>query len=199
MTAGKRRLLRFGALFLPLFVILSWPFGWVGRGYRSLVCGAVNGWVLKSTQTSRVARLVADRRPDAEWHAVYVVWNQVEKSTEEQFDIDIHQLFYLPTAFFAALTVAARFTLKGKPMVAKLLLGIALLQLRGMLPFMAQERAVIGVANHGWFDPALLLIIQIVVKPLGMAYALPLFLWFGFFRRSVLSTSSQPADSTPSR
>jgi hypothetical protein len=76
---------------------------------------------------------------------------------------------------------------------------MALLQLRALLPFLAQERAVIGVAGHGWFDPALLLIIQVLVKPLGMAYALPLFLWFGFFRGSVLSAPSQPADSTPSR
>ena len=199
MTAGKRRLLRFGVPFLLLFLVLSWPFAFVGRGYRSLVCGAINAFVLKSTQTPRVARLVPDGRPDAEWHAIYVVWNQVEKSTEEQFDIDIHQLFYVPTAFFAALTLATRFAWSSKHMVAKLILGLALFQLRAVLPFMAQERAVIGVADRGWFDPALLLVIQIVVKPLGMAYALPLFLWFGFFRRSVLSTSSQPADSTPSR
>jgi hypothetical protein len=199
MTVGSRRRLRFVVLFLPLSLVLSWPFAFVGRNYSSLVCGAINALVLKSTRTPRVARLVPDRRPGAEWHAFYVVWNQVAKATEEQFDIDIHQLFYLPAAFFTALTLAARFAWSSKHVIAKLLLGLALFHLRAMLPFIVQERAVIGVADHGWFDPALLLVIQVVVKPLGMAYALPLLLWFGLFRGSILSTPLPGATSAPSR
>jgi hypothetical protein len=40
---------------------------------------------------------------------------------------------------------------------------------------------------------------MIVVKPLGMAYALPLLLRFGFLRGSVLSAPSLPAGSAPPR
>ena len=191
MTKSKRRIFHFALLFLPLFLLLSWPFSWVGRGYGAFVCGAVNGLVLNSTQTPRVARLVPSGRPNADWHATYVVWNQGTKSVEEQFDIDIHHLFYLPTVFFAALTLAAGKIWGGRHLVAKLLMGAVLFQLRGMLPFIAQERAVIGVADHGLFDPALLLAIQIVVKPLGMAYLLPLLLWFGLFRRSLVQPPNE--------
>ena len=192
-TRGQRGPFRFAMLFLPLFAVLAWPFPSIGRGCRFLVCGAINGMIMNSTRTSRVARLVPDQRSGFEWHCVVAVWNQTTRSVEEQFPVDVHQVFYLPTSVFIALTLAGKYTGGSKRVVLKLLIGMALIQLRSTLPFIARERIVVGIAQDGLFDLLLFLVNRSLVAPLGMAFALPLLLWFGLFRRSLVrGTNERP-------
>ncbi len=198
MTAGRRRRpLCFAVLLIPLLIIFAWPFDLVGRGYRSLVCNAINGSIMNSTLTAKVARLLPDPRPGPDWRAIVAVWNQTTRSIEERFPLDLHQLFYLPAAVFSALTLAGKWTWGGKRVVWKLLIGVALFQLRPIPIFVARERAVVGVFQYdGAFDVFLVLFNRSLVAPLGMAYALPVLLWFGLFRRSIASaarTSTLPS------
>ena len=153
---------------------------------------------MNSTQTPKVARLVPDGRSGREWHAIVAVWNQSTRTVEERFPLDLHQLFYLPAAVFSALTLAGKWTWGGKQTLLKLLIGITLFQLRPISIFIARERAVVGVFQYdGLFDVVLVLVNRSLVAPLGMAYALPLFLWFGLFRRFIVS--SPTISSLPSR
>ena len=124
IAIGERRLLRFAAIFLPLLSILAWPYPFLGRAYRFVVCRAINDMVMNSTDTPRVARLVPDPRTGFEWHGVVAVWDQNANSVQEQFPVDIHQTFYLPTVVFAVLTIAGKFTWGGRQVPLKLLVGI---------------------------------------------------------------------------
>jgi hypothetical protein len=185
MNRDRRKQLRFLILFLCLFALLGWPYARLGRGYRLLVCRAVNALIMNSTQTTSVARLLPDERPGFEWHAVIAVWNQTAKALEAKFPIDLHQPFYLPTAAFVALTLAGQRAWGGKRVLLKLLLGIILFQLRPLPIFLVRERAVVGVFQYdGLFDVLLVILNRSIIAPLGMAFALPLFVWFGLFRRS---------------
>jgi hypothetical protein len=187
---------RFAVLLVPLLVILGWPSALVGRGFRSLVCGAIDSSIMNSTQTPKVARLVPDERLGREWHAIVAVWNQSTRKVEERFPVDLHQLFYMPAAVFTALTLAGKWTWDSRRTPWKLLAGIALFQLRPIPIFVARERAVVGLfQSDGLFDVLLVLFNRAVVAPLGMAYVLPLVLWFGLFRGSIVS--GQKISSSP--
>lgn len=184
IASGGHKPLRFLILAMLLLTVFGWPFARIGSSYVSLVCRAVNGLVMNSTQTPMVARLVPDPRPGFEWSAIIAVWNQTTKSLEAKFPIDIHQLFYLPTVFFTALALSGRWACGNRRIFAKLLLGIALFQLRPIPLFISRERAVVGVfQDNGLFDVLLVIASRSLVAPLSMAFALPLFLWFGLFRR----------------
>jgi hypothetical protein len=182
---SRARLLCFALLFFPLLTLLAWPFSLVGRGYRSLICGAANRLVLSSAHHPYVGRLVPSPRPDQPWHVVAAVWNLTTKSVEAQFDADVHQTFYLPTACFCALTLAGSCTWKGKRVVLKLLIGIAFFQLRGTLQFVDLDRSIVDAAHANVSDVILVVVNRSLVTPLGMAFALPLLLWFGLFRSSL--------------
>ncbi|MGB8299035.1 MAG: hypothetical protein WCG85_26690 [Polyangia bacterium] len=184
LTTDKRRLLRFAVLFLLLFALLAWPFPFVGRGYRSFVSSAVDGLVFSSAHT-HVARLVPNQRPGFAWYLTTEVWNQVSKSVEAHFDVDVHHSFCLPTAVFIALTLAGKFTWGARRIVLKLLIGILLLQLLGAVRFIALERSIAGI-QFGAVDLFLMLVNRSLAAPLGMAFAVPLILWFGLFRKSFL-------------
>jgi hypothetical protein len=189
MTCGGLRLIRFLVLFLVLSMSLCWPFAPVGRRYVPLVCFALNGLVTNSTQTPMIARTLPDERPGFEWSAIIAVWAQTTKSLEAKFPIDIHQLFYLPTAVFAALALSSKWAFGNQRILPKLLVGIALLQMRPIPLFLSRERAVIGLFRpDGLFDVILVVASRSLVAPLGMAFALPLLLWFGLFRRSLFRT-----------
>ena len=188
---GRRRVLRFALVWTALLGVLGWPFSWVGRSYCSLVCETVNALVLTSTHTPKFAQLVPDQRPGFEWEAIAAVRDQTTKSVVWQFNVDVHHLFYLPTSVFVALTLAGRCTWGGKRLVAKLLLGVLLLQLRGMLPFVSLERTATGVAHDGLVDMLLVLVNESLLAPLGMTFALPLLLWFALFRRSLIASSAK--------
>ena len=189
-TFGRTKFARFAVLFVPLFVILAWPFAFVGRGFRSCVCSVANRFVLSSTQTDFVGQLLPDLRPGVEWHAMAAVFNRSTGSLAAGFDIDLHQIFYLPTMFFCALTLAGYWTWGGKHLVLKLLAGFAIFQLRGSLQFVRLERLVVDVALARPLDVFLVIVNRSLVAPLGMAYALPLLLWFGLFHRSVIPDRS---------
>ena len=193
---SKARFTCFVVRFLPLLVMLAWPFAAVGSGYRSIVCGAANRFVLSSPQTGHVGRLLPDLRPGLEWHAIAAVFDRSTRSVEAQFDIDIHQIFCLPTAVFSALILAGYWTWGGKHMATKLLGGVALFQLRGALQFVRLERIVVDPALAGTLDVLLVVVNRSLVAPLGMAFAQPLLLWLGLFRRPVVE--STPGDQSPS-
>jgi hypothetical protein len=182
---GLGRLGRFAIAWLVLLAVAAWPFAFVGRGYRLLVGGAVNGLIFHSPTAPSVARLTPDARPDHAWYLKTTVSQRTTGKVEGQFDVDVYQAFYLPTAVFIALTLAGRLTLGGKRAVLKLLLGIVLLQLRGWLRFIALERALSGI-SYGPVDLLLLLANRSLVAPLAMAFVLPLILWFALFRRSLV-------------
>jgi hypothetical protein len=110
----------------------------------------------------------------------------------ERFPVDIHQVFYLPTILFAALTFVGKYTWGGKRVFVKLLVGITLFQLRPLVPFIARERMVVGLSHGGVFDLVLLLVNRSLVAPLGMAFALPLLLWLLLFRRSLVRGATEP-------
>ena len=190
LETGKLRLRRFVLIFLPLLLVLLWPFPLVGRGYRFLLSGTVNGLVFDPTLTPSVVRLVPNPRPGSGWYLITAVWNKTTNSLESQFDVDVYQAFYLPTAVFIALTLAGRFTWGGRRLVPKLLIGVFLFQLRGSLRFIALERAIAGV-RYGSVDLLLILVNRSLVAPLGMAFALPLLLWFGLFRASLVGKTHQ--------
>ncbi len=183
---GRRKLLGFALVLTALLGVLGWPFSWVGRSYCSLVCRAVNGLVLNSTDTQRVAQLVPDQRPGFEWEATAVIRNLATGSVASQFHVDIHHLFYLPTVVFVALTLAGRITWGGKRDVAKLLVGVLLLQLRGTLPFVSLARMATGAAHDGFVEKLLVLVNESLLAPLGMTFALPLLLWFGLFHATLV-------------
>ena len=185
----KRRRLRFALLFLLVFAVLAWPFPLIGRGYRGMVSSAVNGLVFDPTLPRTVVQLVPNQRPGFDWYLTTAVWNQNTRSVESQFDVDVYQAFWLPTAVYIALTFAGRFAWGGKRLVLKLLIGILLFQVRGCLRFIALERAVAGL-EYGLVDLLLLLVNRSLVAPLGMAFALPLLLWFGFFRGSFIPSAN---------
>ena len=193
---GGARFARFGLLFAPLLTILAWPFAFVGKAYRSLVCGAANRFVLSSAQTGHVGRMLPDLRPGREWHAIAAVFDQSTGAVEAQFDVDIHQIFYLPTAVFCALALAGYITWGGKRTAMKLLLAVAFFQLRGALQFVRLERVVVDLAHARPLDVFLVVVNRSLVAPLGMAFALPLLLWLGLFRRSVVDNMA--ADQSPS-
>lgn len=187
------KLLRFAVLFLPLLALLAWPFAPVGRGYRALICAIANRLVLSSGHPPYVGRLVPSPRSDLDWHVIAAVWNQTTRTVDAQFDIDVHQTFYLPTAVFCALTLAGGLTWGGKRVALKLLIGIVLFQLRGTLQFVDLDRSIVDVAHARLSDVLLVLVNRSLVTPLGMAFALPLLLWFGLFRKSLV----QSRDANP--
>ena len=190
-TFGRTRGARFAVLFVPLLIILAWPFALVGRGFRSCLCSVANRFVLSSTQTDFVGRLVPDVRPGVEWHAVAAVFKKSTGSLEAGFDVDLYQIFYLPTAVFCALTLAGFWTWGGKHMVLKLLAGFAIFALRGSLQFVRLDRLVVDAALACPLDVFLVVVNRSLVAPLGMAFALPLLLWFGLFHRSVVPDRSK--------
>jgi len=192
---GTRTILRFTILFLVLFALLAWPFAFVGRGYRFAVGGAINGLILEERTTSAMVRLVPNEQPGFEWYVITTILNPTTKSVESQFDVDVYQAFYLPTAVFVALTLAGRYTWGGRRVVLKLLVGVFLFQLRGSLRFIALERAIAGI-EYGFVDLVLLLVNRSLVAPLGMAFALPLLLWFGLSRRSLARAAGGPTTTT---
>ncbi len=180
-VGGRRNIFRFAGTLTALLVILGWPYSFVGRGYCSLVCKAVNGLLLNPTDSPRVAQLVPDERPGFEWEAIATLRKQGAKSVDSQFNVEVHHLFYLPTVVFFALTVAGKLAWGEKRVVAKLLLGILLLHLRGSLPFVCLERVATGVAHDGWVDKMLVLANESLLGPLGMTFAIPLLMWFCLF------------------
>ena len=187
MTAiGRRRILRFVGILVALIAILGWPYSFVGRGYCSLVCKAVNSLLLDSTDSPRFAQLVPDERPGFEWEAIAALRKQATKSVDSQFNIEVHHLFYLPTVVFVALTVAGKIAWGEKRVVAKLLVGILLLHLRGSLPFAFLERVATDVVHDGWVDRMLVLANESLLGPLGMTFAIPLLLWFCFFHAALV-------------
>jgi hypothetical protein len=190
LTAERPKLLRFVVVFFLLFALLAWPFAFVGRGYRSLICGVGNRLVLSSAHTPYVGRLVPNPRADLEWHVFAVVWNQTTNSLAADFDIDVHQTFHLPTAVFGALALAGKFTWGGKRTVVNLLVAIAALQLRGALQFVHLERSVVDAAHAGLSDVLLVLANRSLVTPLSMAFVLPLILWFCLFRTSLVQRTT---------
>jgi len=181
---GTRAILRFALLFLVLFALLAWPFAFVGRGYRFAVGGAINGLILGERTNSAMVRLVPNQQPGFEWYLITTILSPTTGTVESQFDVDVYQAFCLPTAVFVALTLAGRYAWGGNRFVSKLLVGILLFQVRGSLRFIALERAVAGI-EYGSVDLVLLLVNRSLVAPLGMAFALPLLLWFGLYRRSL--------------
>jgi len=185
-SIARRKLLRFALVLTSLLGVLGWPSSWAGRSYCSVVCRAVNGLVLNSTDTQRLARLVPDQRPGFEWEAIATIWNQTTGSVPSQFHIDVHHLFYLPTVVFVALTLAGKITWGGKRVVAKLLFGILLFHLRGMLPFVSLERIATGIAHDGFVEKLLVLVNESLLAPLAMTFALPLLLWFGLFHATLV-------------
>jgi len=182
LTTGSG--LRFAVLFVPLFALLAWPFASVGRGYSSLICGTANR--LLSSSAPRVGRLAPNPQSGFEWHLTAMVWNQTTQSVEAQFDVDVHQTFYLPTALFTALTLAGKWTWGAKRVVPKLLMGVALFQLRGAVQFLELDRAGVDAAHARLSDVLVVLANRGLVAPLGMAIVLPLLVWFGLFRRSLV-------------
>ncbi len=188
---GRRKVLRFACVLTALLIILGWPFSFIGRGYCSLVCGAVNGLVLTSTHAPKFARLVPDERSGFEWEPIAAVRDRTTKSVNWQFNVNVHHLFYLPTVVFVALTLAGKCTWGGKRLVAKLLVGVLLLHLRGILPFILLERSATGVARDGLVDMLLVLVNESLLAPLGMTFALPLLLWFALFRRSLIASGAK--------
>jgi hypothetical protein len=195
IKSGARTILRFSILFLVLFALLAWPFTFLGRGYRFAVGGAINALILGERNTSAMVRLVPNEQPGFEWYLITKILNPTTKSVESQFDVDVYQAFCLPTAVFAALTLAGRYTWGGQRVVLKLLVGIFLLQLRGSLRFVALERALAGI-EYGFVDLVLLLLNRSLVAPLGMAFALPLLLWFGLSRRSLARAANRLTPTT---
>jgi hypothetical protein len=183
---ARRKLLRFALILTALLGVLGWPFSWAGRSYCSLVCRAVNGLVLNSTDTQRLAQLVPDQRPGFEWEAIATIRNQPIGSAASQFNVDIHHLFYLPTVVFVALTLAGKITWGGKRVVAKLFVGILLFHLRGMLPFVSLERIATGIAHDGFVEKLLVLVNESLLAPLAMTFALPLLLWLGLFQATLV-------------
>jgi hypothetical protein len=183
---GRRKVLRFACVLTALLIILNSPFSFIGRGYCSLVCGAVNGLVLTSTHTPKFGQLVPDQRSGFEWEAIAAVRNQTTRSVASQFNVDVHHLFYLPTVVFLALTLAGQITWGGRRVVARLLVGVLLLHLRGTLPFIALERGTTGVWHDGLVDMFLVLVNESLLAPLGMTFALPLLLWFALSRKSLV-------------
>jgi hypothetical protein len=114
------------------------------------------------------------------------VFNRSTGLREAGFDIDLHQIFYLPTMVFCALSLAGYWTWGGKHLVLKLLAGFVIFQLRGSLQFVRLDCLVVDVALARPLDVFLAVVNRSLVAPLGMAYALPLLLWFGLFHRSVV-------------
>ena len=178
---------------LPLLALLAWPFSLVGRVYRSLICGMANRLFLSSVHHPYVGRLVPSPRPDRPWHVVAIVWNLTTKSVEARFDIDVHQTFYLPTAFFCALTLAGSCIWGGRRVALKLLVGIVFFQLRGTLQFVDLDRSIVDAAHASLSDVILVVVNRSLVTPLGMAFALPLLLWFGLFRSSLFRSQDAPS------
>jgi len=177
-----REIRRFLMAFLPLMVVLAWPFAFIGRPYQALERGVVNSVILNSTTTPIVARLVKDPRPDHDWITVAAVWDQANKLFRDRIEIDIHQLFYLPTAVFLALVLAEKWRFGGRRTALKLVLGILSFQVRGWVPFMALEQSITGANHSGASHLVLALVNKSLVAPLGMAYAMPLFWWLGLSR-----------------
>ena len=177
-------------LFIPLLAVLAWPVASVGRGYCSVICGARSVLAPPSAHARFVGRLVPDARPGREWHATAAVWDQTTRAIVAQFDVDVHQTFYLPMAVFIALTLAGRWSWGGKRVVVKLLLGIVVLQLRGTLQFVDLERIVVDAPHARLSDVLLVLVNRSLVTPLSMAIAFPLLLWFGLFRRDLCSPAN---------
>ena len=183
---GRRRILRFAGILIALIAFLGWPYSFVGRGYCSLVCKAVNSLLLDPTDSPRFAQLVPDERPGFEWEAISALRNQATKTVDSQFNVEIHHLFYLPTVVFVALTAAGKIAWGGRRIVVKLLVGILLLHLRGSLPFVFLERVATGVARDGWVDRILVLANESLLGPLGMTFAIPLLTWFCFFHAALV-------------
>jgi len=183
----KRALWRFFAIFCPLLTVIAWPVSFIGRGYRLLVCYLGNALVVSSSGDGRyVGRLVANPRSGFEWHLDAIVFEVTTRSTAAQFDIDLHQTFYLPTAVFLALAVAGRCSWGARGFAMKLWVGVAILQLRGALQFVALERTMVDVAHANLRDVILVIVNRSLVTPLGMAFAMPLLLWVVLFARNNL-------------
>lgn len=182
----KRKSTCFLLILLPLLLGLTWPISRIGSAYRAVLCRWVNRAIMNSTHTSDVVRLVEDPRPGHDWHAVAALWNQDSHSVGATFDVNIHQTNYLPTAVFVALMVAGKFAWGTRFLVMKVLFGVLLFQMRGLLPLVALERAVNGTAHAGPLDLLISLVDRSLVSPLGMAFALPFLLWFGLCRRDLL-------------
>ena len=68
----------------------------------------------------------------------------------------------------------------------KLWVGVAILQLRGALQFVALERTMVDVAHANLRDVILVIVNRSLVTPLGMAFAMPLLLWVVLFARNNL-------------
>ena len=183
---GRRNIFRFVGTLIALLAILGWPYSFVGRGYCSLVCKALNGLLLDPTDSPRFAQLVPDERPGFEWEAISALRDQATKAVDSRFNVEIHHLFYLPTVVLIALTAAGKIAWGGKRIVVKLLVGILLLHLRGSLPFVFLERVATDVARDGWVDRILVLANESLLGPLGMTFAIPLLTWFCFFYAALI-------------
>lgn len=188
MTASARRKsIRFALVFIPTFIILVWPFAFVGRGFRSLACRAVNGLIMNPPDQPDLARLVPDPAPGREWHATAAVWNQPGQFVAFNMDVDLHQVAYLPLMLFIALLVAGMVTLGRRRFpVHWQVLGVGLLLARSSLRFVLLSRQADNLPHRGPLDLFLQITNLSICAPLGMAYAFPLLLWFVLFRRALL-------------
>ena len=192
-----RKLLSFASVLVPAFVLVVWPFSFVGRGFRWLMCQGVNGVIMPPADAPDVARLLPDTNPGRDWHATAAVWNQPTGALVFKMDVDLHQSAYVPLALFIALSVAGRVTLGRRYFPIRLqLLGIALLIARSSLRYILIRRNADGLPHRAPVDLLLQIANLSLGAPLGMAYAFPLVLWLVLFRRAVTEmTKPQQCES----
>lgn len=198
-----RRYLELAFAFVCVFAGLAWPSPGLGPTYARMHTALGNAVVEGARLSSGVAlRFEAGPQQVAEhpWQTTLVVAPPAP-AQPVLMPIELRSLMFLPTAAFIALALAVplgswrrnlRLLLLGLPLLELLLLVLMALPLLSFLGGMGPVRAfTLSAPLHA----ILQILYRALVAPAGMAYALPLLLWWGLVMglRSPAAPAGTPA------
>jgi hypothetical protein len=180
-SVARRRLAIGAVRFFVVFVLLVVPWPHLGRIVSGLFiegASAIAAPVLSTADAAVGFAAAPVEATEGDWDAVIFVKNIPSGNVRDAASIDVRRVWYLPTIVFVALSIALRFWSTKRLAIAFVvgLFALPMLSLLPILSFLTQNRAIHpGAAPQALLDIAY----RALVAPLGMAYAVPAFLWLG--------------------
>jgi hypothetical protein len=197
----RRRLAHSIAGFIAIFGLFAGPWPGIARrasGAFTAIASTVAAPLLSTAKVHVAFARAPESATDGDWDSVILLKKAGAAQPFDGAAVDVRRVWYLPIAVFLALSLA--FPWWGWRRLALVLpAGILILQVPPMLPvlsFLVQSRVIdLGVTAHTALDIAY----RALVAPLGMAYALPAFIWIGMVSlmgHLPVPPSAAPADCT---
>lgn len=168
---GIRAVLVLGLLIAP------WPgLARSASGAFTDVAQAVAAPLLRSSKFDVAFTRAPDGVAEGDWDSVVLIKSRTSGRILDHASLDVRRVWYLPSAVFVALCLGfPRGGVRGVSLLLAMgLFALPVLSLLPLLSFLGQIR-VIGLGSV--VQSALAIGYRALVAPLGMAYAIPAFLW----------------------